>query len=233
MSATTSGKKIVISLGGSLISPRELDHSFLKSFRDMVMMYVDRGYSFLIVTGGGSLARTYIQHAQQLGMITSDDADHIGILATHIHAELLRILFPASVCASRIIKDPDDSVLYDHAYPIMIGGGWKPGASSDHATVRYAHALGASTIINMSNIEYIYEKDPSQFPDAHHFTELSWPAYRALIPETWTPGLSAPFDPLAAAFAESQKLTVAIMGSNMENIIHYIDTGECHGTLIT
>jgi len=50
---------------------------------------------------------------------------------------------------------------------VLIGaGGWKPGRSSDDFSVRLAKMYGAKTIINLSNIDFVYTKDPRKHPDA-------------------------------------------------------------------
>ena len=53
-------KVIVISLGGSLIVPDEIDYSFLQKFREVIKKNT-RKYKFVIVCGGGSIARKYIK----------------------------------------------------------------------------------------------------------------------------------------------------------------------------
>ena len=48
---------IVISLGGSLIVPEEIDVEFLKKFRDLILAQVEKGKKFVIITGGGKTCR--------------------------------------------------------------------------------------------------------------------------------------------------------------------------------
>ena len=62
---------------------------------------------------------------------------------------------------------------------------------------------------------HVFESDPSKFKgkqaDAPKpFNELTWSAYRKLIPHKWTPGMGAPVDPVAAALGarEGQVLTL-------------------------
>ena len=61
----------------------------------------------------------------------------------------------------------------------------------------------------------------------------SWPEFRALIPKEWEPGLSSPFDPVAAEKAESMNLEVVIMnGRNIQNLKNFLDDKEFIGTVI-
>ena len=51
---------IIISLGGSLIIPEEVDTVFLKEFIRMIKDYVAQGFHFVIITGGGKICRKYL-----------------------------------------------------------------------------------------------------------------------------------------------------------------------------
>lgn len=54
-------KTIVISLGGSVIIPKEgFDLKFLKGFKKLILSLI-KNYRFIIVCGGGQTARSYQQ----------------------------------------------------------------------------------------------------------------------------------------------------------------------------
>lgn len=225
-----SSKHIVISLGGSLIAPDAIDVSFLSDFSKFIKEYVSKGYRFVIITGGGATARTYITAAQNITTPSNDDLDWIGIAGTRINAELLRVLL-SDISYEKIAMDPDAMPVTDK--PIILGGGWKPGNSSDLAAVHAALSVGAETVINLSNIDYVYTKDPRKFPDATPIKESTWSDFRILLPEKWEPGFNAPFDPVAAEKAESSNLEIAIMnGKNIENLKHYLNGQAFTGTVI-
>ena len=117
--------------------------------------------------------------------------------------------------------------------PVLVGGGWKPGNSSDLAAIHSAISVGAEKVINLSNIDYAYDKDPNKFPDAVKIEKSSWADFRAILPKEWGPGLSAPFDPIAAKRADEAGLEVAIMnGKNIENLKNYLEGKEFLGTVI-
>lgn len=48
---------IIISLGGSLIIPEELDVEFLKGFKELILSHVAQGKKFVMITGGGKYRR--------------------------------------------------------------------------------------------------------------------------------------------------------------------------------
>lgn len=223
-------KHIVISLGGSLIIPDNIDISFIKKFIETIKEYTDKGFKFVIITGGGHTARVYIAASKEIVAPSHDDLDWIGIAATRMNAELIRVGF-GDIAHSSIIMDPDSIPNTDK--PVLIGAGWKPGNSSDLAAVHAAGSVGAKKIINLSNIDYAYNKDPKKFPDAEIIKESSWADFRKILPTEWNPGLNAPFDPVAAAKAEELGLEVSILnGKNIENLKNYLDGKEFVGTVI-
>lgn len=223
-------KPIIISLGGSLIVPDEIDVAFLKEFVSTLTTYVEKGFRFIIITGGGRLSRTYTLSAKEIVTPTNEDLDWIGIASTRLNAEFVRVLFGEHAC-EEIIFSPEHIPETDK--PIQLGGGWKPGNSSDLAAVISAESSGASKVINLSNIDYVYDKDPRYNPEAVKIESITWTEFRKLLPAEWDPGLNAPFDPIAARHAEARGLEVVIMnGKNIENLKHYLDGEAFIGSVI-
>lgn len=223
----------VISLGGSIIIPNEVDIDFLKSFRELILNEVKKGKKFAVVCGGGALARKYIESAKLLGQDKENALDWVGIASTRQNAELVRVMFDDSAF-EKIIFDPD--IVPSTEKSVLVGGGWKPGNSSDLASVHMAKSLDAKKLINLSNIDFVYDKDPKQFPDAEKIEKISWADFRKILPapENWKAGMSAPFDPVAAREAETQGLEVFILnGKNIENLAKYLSNEEFIGTKIS
>jgi uridylate kinase len=224
-------KHIVISLGGSLIIPDNIDVVFLKSFITLINEYVQNGYKFLIITGGGKICRRYNDSLKQIVSPTNEDLDWLGISATRLNAEFVRISF-GDLAYEKVVLDPD--LIPETTKPIMIGGGWKPGNSSDLAAVHGARSIGANKIINLSNIDYVYEQDPKINPDAKRIEKISWKNFQTLFSTKWSPGINVPFDPTAAASAAELLFEVAILnGKNIENLKNYLDGKEFIGTVIS
>jgi len=221
---------IVISLGGSLVVPDQIDTNFLKSFIETITEYANKGFYFLIITGGGRTSRNYTMAAKEISNPTNEDLDWIGIETTRINAEFVRVCF-GDIAYHEIILNPES--IPDTDKHIILGGGWKPGNSSDLAAVVSAETVGAKKIINLSNIDYVYTADPRHNPDATKIEKSSWSDLRALLPKEWDPGLNSPFDPIAAEKAESLGLEVVVMnGKNIENLKNYLDGKEFLGTVI-
>jgi len=224
-------ERIIISLGGSIIFPDAIDTEFLAAFKKMILEYIEKGTTFVLITGGGKICRRYQDALKELREVTTTDLDWMGIANTRTNAMLIKLLFK-ELAHDEIILDPKNAA--GISSPIIIGAGWKPGWSTDYDAVEMAVATGAKKLINLSNIDYVYTADPRTNPDAEKIEKTSWAEYRALIPTEWTSGLNAPFDPIASKDAEEHGITVAIMnGKNLENLKNYLDGKEFQGTVIS
>jgi uridylate kinase len=226
-------ERILISLGGSLLVPGEIDWQFVKRFKRFIIEHIRQGYSFILVTGGGRTARKYIEAASQVSKITDDDSDWLGIHATRMNAHFIRTVF-RSYAHPRINTNPHNlEDFYNVKEPILVAGGWRPGFSTDYDAVLLGKYLDVKRIINLSNIDYVCDKDPKKHTDAKKIKNISWKAFRKLVGDTWHPGMNVPFDPVASKLAEAEGMEVAIMnGENLENIKKYIARENFVGTMI-
>ena len=68
---------IIISLGGSLVAPREIDLGFLKNFKTVIQKHL-KTKRFFILVGGGKVARNYQKALLEFGAKPSE-RDWIGI----------------------------------------------------------------------------------------------------------------------------------------------------------
>lgn len=222
---------IIISLGGSMIIPEELDIDFIKQFRDLVVSKLKEGKRFAIITGGGKIARKYQNVAKELGSASNEDLDWIGIASLKLNAELMRVVF-GEYAHPKVINNLSEDFKFDE--PILIGGAYEPGHSTDWDSVLAANNFGAKKIINLSNIDYVYDSDPKINPDAKRIEKITWADYRKIIPKDWTSGLNSPFDPTAAEAAENSGIEVVIMnGKPIDNLVKYLNGEKFSGTVIS
>ncbi len=222
---------IVISLGGSMIIPEEIDVDFLKEFKQLILEHVALGKKFLIITGGGKICRKYNAVAEELASPTNADLDWIGIAALKLNAELMRVIF-AGDAHFEVVNNLSEKFSFDK--PIIIGAAYGPGRSSDWNAVEGAKTIGAKKIINLSNIDHVYDSDPKLNPDAKKLETISWAEYRSIIPKEWVAGLNSPFDPVASQDAEENGISVMIMnGKPIDNLKKYLNGEKFAGTVIS
>ena len=225
---------VVVSVGGSLLVPNGIDTSFITAFRELILKETRKGRSFYIVAGGGRLSRDYQDAARIIrgeAELDREDMDWLGIHSTRLNAHLLRTVFIEEAQA-RIIKNPTHRIRGRES--IVIGAGWKPGWSTDYCAVMAAKSLGATKVVNLSNIDYVYTDDPRTNPDAQRIERIGWSDFRKLIPDEWDPGLSSPFDPVASREAETLGIEVAVMnGANLGELEKYLSGAPFEGTVIS
>jgi uridylate kinase len=117
---------------------------------------------------------------------------------------------------------------------IIIGGAYEPGHSTDWDAVLAGKTVGAKKMINLSNIDYVYDSDPKINPNAKKIENISWTEYRKIIPKEWTSGLNSPFDPTASEEAEKEGMEVVIMnGKPIDNLKKYLNGEKFAGTIIS
>ncbi|MBU0530654.1 MAG: UMP kinase [Candidatus Aenigmatarchaeota archaeon] len=221
---------VVISLGGSLIAPDHIDTDFLKSFEKLIVKHVNNGTRFVIICGGGKTARRYQEAASDVIDLLRDDLDWLGIHSTRLNAHLLRTIFRKHAHPN-IVKNPKRDVkVRDN---ILIASGWKPGFSTDYDAVLLAKKFNIKKVFNLSNIDYVCDKDPNKHEGCVPIKQISWKDFRKLVGDEWHPGLNAPFDPVAAKLAEKLGLEVIIMnGKDMENLDKALNKKKFRGTVI-
>ena len=224
---------IVMSVGGSLIVPDQIDTTFLKNLHNFIIeQTTNHGRRFVIIAGGGRTARRYQDAAREVADLEADDLDWMGIHSTRLNGHLLRTIF-RDIAHPVMVTNPDDVLDAPKNAPLIIAAGYRPGASTDLRAVQIAQRVGAKKVVNLSNTDYIYSENPKDNPDATKFETISWTEFRKLIPDKWDPGLSSPFDPVAAQESEKLKLEVAsINGKNLEQLKLYLDNQTFVGTKI-
>jgi uridylate kinase len=132
-----------------------------------------------------------------------------------------------------MITNPDDIIDVPSDVPLVIAAGYRPGSSTDLRAVQIAINRGATRLINLSNIDYVYTEDPRKNPDAQKIEDINWKDFMKLIPTEWNPGLSSPFDPVAARTAQAHNLEVSIInGEKIEELENYLDGKSFVGTKI-
>ncbi len=219
---------IIISLGGSLVAPNEIDIGFLKNFKHSLLKYLKTNRFFIIV-GGGKIARNYQKALLEFGA-KNNSRDWIGISVTKLNAEIIKQMFLKNAYPE-IITDPNKKVKTNKN--IIVGAGWKPGWSTDYDAVLLAKNNGINTIINLTNIDYVYDKNPAEFPGAKALKEIDWKSFNKIVGHKWLPGLSAPFDPRASRLAEKLKLKVVMLnGKNLERLEDFLNNKSLIGTII-
>ncbi|MEM9424274.1 MAG: UMP kinase [Spirochaetota bacterium] len=241
--ADVSPQWLVIDLGGAIIAPKDChgpDAPFASRLLDFLYDWLlrdDRRYLGLVV-GGGATARRY-QQALPNGL-PNEDRDCLGIRATQLNAEYLRLLAASrpQLGGRSLVRQPL-LTQYERLPPvnelgrIVVGGGWKPGFSTDYDSVLLARHVGAKSLLCLSNIAQIYDDDPAGNPQAAPFSHLDWETYQKMIGQEWVPGRSMPFDPIATKHAAKMGMELIFAdGRDLHNLAKILNEEDFVGTRI-
>lgn len=213
-----------------MIIPEEINIDFLKELKQITLNHIKNNNRVILVCGGGKIARDYIEASRKIANITDINADLVGIAATKLNAELVRVIFE-DLAYEKVVYNPTKKI--ETNKKVIIASGWEPGCSTDTDAVLLAKNFNADTIINMTNIDYVYNKDPKKHKDATPLKDISWEDFQKIVGEEWSPGLNMPFDPIATKHAKELNLKVIIInGNNLENLSNYLEQKEFKGTTI-
>ena len=148
----------VISLGGSVIVPDEINYDFLLRFREFIVEY-SKKEKIVIVCGGGKTARRYI-NALDKRKVDHKILNYIGIRITKLNAWFL-INFFKGACAHTLAKSLKDvkNLLVKNKIVVVGALRYKPNTTSDGTAVDIAKMLKID-FINITKVKGLYNKNP-------------------------------------------------------------------------
>ncbi|MEK7665810.1 MAG: UMP kinase [Patescibacteria group bacterium] len=223
----------VLSVGGSTVVPNgKVNAIFLKSLKALVARRAVSGDRFVMIIGGGGTCRVYNDGLRRAMHPTKTELDWLGIYTTHLNAQLVRLIF-GKLAHPTLANDNKAFDLKSWKAPVVLGGGHKPGGSTDTNMILFARKFRVKEVINISNVDYLYTKDPRKFKDAKKIEQISWKDYRQMIGKKREPGMNIPFDPVASRLAHASKIRVMMVGSDIKNLECYFSGKSFKGSVIS
>jgi len=222
---------IVISLGGSLIVPDKIDIKFLKEFKKIIQKHA-REYKFIIVCGGGSVARKYISSLKELS-INEKLQSFAGISATRMNARFMSYIFHINP-EKGIPHKMKNLRKYIKKQDIIFCGAleYKPDQTSDSTAAEIAQKL-KSDFINLTNIAGLYNKNPLEHKNAKFISKISWIEFDKMANKIkFKPGQHFVLDQTASKIILKNKIKTYILGKNLKNLDNLLDNKKFKGTII-
>jgi len=162
---------VVVSLGGStLYKEGVVDRVFIARVSKIFKNFSSQGNRLVVVVGGGLPSKKAAERARACGL-SDYYADKAAIEATRENAAI--VLKALGNAASGVVTQIDDAVPLLKKGKIVVSGGMHPGLTTDSTAVLYAEAIGADSVVNVSNIDGVYDSDPKTNPKAKRFDKLS------------------------------------------------------------
>lgn len=224
-------KVIVISLGGSLIVPNEINIKLIQNFKRVLEKHRNN-YKFVVVCGGGSVARTYIHALRKIGK-SEYLQSMAGIAVTRMNARFLTYFFG---------KDANKGVPHDmnqiksllNKNDIVFCGAlrYAPEQTSDATSTKLANFFNTD-FINLTLVSGLYTKNPLIYKNAKFIPQISWEDfYKIIMKIKFRPGQHFVLDQTAARIIKENKIKTYILGNEMNNLDNLLSGKKFKGTVI-
>jgi uridylate kinase len=225
---------VVISIGGSIVAPPNLDVSYIDALAH-TLADLSKQRRIFCVTGGGWVARQYIEAARTFGA-GEEELDLIGIAATRINAQLLiAALSKYTQVPVRPMASVEATVESAEGYDVAVMGGTFPGHSTDYVGVELASHAKAARFINATNVDGVYSADPNVVATAEFYKEIPVDALIKMMGTEWKmAGAKSVMDGPACALMKQQRVkTFVVNGKKLPELAKAIRGEPFHGTVIT
>ena len=219
--------KIVLRIGGSVLgSPPKA--SVVAAYANSINRILKAGHSIAVITGGGGVAREYIETAKSLGL-PRDAQDTVAIHTSRLNAKLIGYKLGSPSVSATV--DGMVSRLTKNRVAVM--GGLRPGITTDTVAALVAEAWHADLIIKASDQDGIYTADPRRHKGARMLHTISFTQLAEILGGEHTPGIHSIVDPVATLRIAKHKMRLVVVnGSDPENILKVI-SGENVGTSVS
>ncbi|MCS7093728.1 MAG: UMP kinase [Candidatus Aenigmarchaeota archaeon] len=223
--------KVVISIGGSLLTKKISYENFKKYAK--VIENLSKKHSLIVVCGGGKIARKFINIAKA-AKADEEIQDFIGIMATHLNASTLASIVRNSYLVKwKPLKETENEIKKHFGRKIIIAAGYDTGHSTDYNAAYFASLVKADIVINATDVDGVYDKDPKIFKNARKYNSLNFDDFIKIISKLeQSPGKYSLFDLEAAKILKKEKIKLVILnGKDPKNILSCLN-GKQIGTTV-
>ena len=215
--------KVVISLGGSILSIT--DPKFIGELAEMLKK-ASKEVILYIITGGGNIARTYI-NAARFFTNQEEKLDEIGILATRMNALLLASALNFSF---DIPLSVDEAAKHQSS---IVMGGTEPGQSTDAVGAGIALRVDADKFIIATNVNGVYTADPKIDRSAKKYDSIHIDELIKLCDKKWQAGKNIVIDGEACKIIRKGGIkTIVLNGKDLKSLWNAIFDKKFNGTII-
>ena len=223
-------KTLVISLGGSVILPDKPDLPFIDNFKRIVRKHYKK-YRFVIVCGGGSIARKYINSLEKEGKSEKELA-FAGIRVTRMNAQFLMQIFGKEANDSLPINMEQVKSNLNKNNIVFCGAlRYAVDETSDGTAAKLAHFL-KTDFINLTNVSGLYTSDPKKNKNAKLIRLISWKNFEKIaLSIKFHAGQHFVLDQQAAKIIKKNKIETFIIG-NLKSLDNLLKEKSFAGTKI-
>ncbi|MEK6906652.1 MAG: hypothetical protein AABW81_03455, partial [Nanoarchaeota archaeon] len=187
---------------------------------------------FVIVCGGGSIARKYIDALRNSGV--SEKLQSLsGISATRMNARFMNYLFnqDAEYGIPHTAKALEE---YIKKRDIVFCGAleYKPNQTSDSTSAEIAKYFN-TIFINLTNVQGLHDKNPLKYKNAKFIPEISWKEFHKIANgKKFKPGQHFVLDQSGSEIIMKNKIVTYIVGKDLKQFDNLLNNKKFKGTVI-
>ena len=222
-------KEFIISLGGSMVNPGQINTEFIDKFvNTLKKLPHDR---IGIVVGGGVTARNYV-NAMKNYTGNNFFLDEIGIRATRMNAMLL--IASMGIQQETVPENVTDGLSHMNKNGIVIMGGTVPGHTTDTVSMLLAESAGIKNVINVTSVDAVYSDDPKKNKEAIKYDQLTYEgAFKISLASYSGAGSNQFMDSVSLLIGRRAGISIhVISGNNFDNIERCLTDKKYEGTII-
>jgi uridylate kinase len=224
-------KTVIISLGGSLIVPEKINPKFLIQFIKTLRKHYSK-HKFVVVCGGGAIARKYISTLKAENKPKKELAD-AGIRATRMNAQFIMQMFTRKEANDSLPLNMKQVKSSLEKNSVVVCGALRfaPNSTSDSTAAKLASYL-KTEFINMTNVSGLYNKDPTKHKDAKLIPFVSWEDFQTRASKIkFHAGQHFVLDQNASRIIKKHEIKTYLIGSNKE-LTSVLKGKKIQGTVI-
>ncbi len=226
-------KVIVISLGGSLIIPNEVNVRLLEEFRKILLKNAKK-CRFVVVCGGGQTARNYIKGLENQEIKKKELLQSfLGISSTRLNARFMTYFFGKDANKG-MPHDMEDVEHYLRKNKIVFCGAlrYAKKQTSDSTAAKLAHHFN-TIFINLTNVFGLHDKNPKKFKTAKFIPEISHKDFLKMAKsQPFKPGQHSVLDQTAAKIIKKYGIKTYILGPDLKNLDNLLNRRHFVGSVV-
>ena len=231
-------KRILLKLSGEALQGNVdfgIDPNVLDQFAHQIAEVTKLGVQVGVVIGGGNLFRGAALSEAGIERITGDQ---MGMLATVMNSLAMRDALVKAKVETRLMSAISMSGMIDHfdrrkaidhlekgRVVLFSAGAGLPFITTDYAASLRAIEIGADVLLKGTNVDGIYDCDPSKNPKAKLLSHLSYS--KALVEELAVMDLAAFYQ------CRDQNLPLRVFNINEAEILKKVVIDNSIGTLVS
>jgi uridylate kinase len=157
--------RVVLKVGGFAFSTEGRTEPLISEYVKLLKQLA-KEHQFVVVTGGGSIARAYIQIARDM-RVPESLCDQLGILVSRLNARLV----VDGLSDSAYPEIPTTVVELGRFFAsgkVVAMGGLQPGHSTNAVAAIAAETIKADLFLNATDVDGVYTSDPCKDASATH-----------------------------------------------------------------